>query len=167
MVRSAFGEIESGGQTPFRTVTRRDVRIQYNKAAVDALYAGVADGVIELLEGIRDDAVANAPRDPEKAAERGVPMMADTGRVAVYALGKLVSGTGERTASGNKPRGAKTPADQVVGFVMFDAPISHFAELGTVKEVAHPFLLPAWNRGIPGAEKVLVPAMGKRARAVR
>jgi hypothetical protein len=167
MAKSAFGEVITGPGTTFRTVTRREVKIQYNKAAVDALYAGVADGVIELLGTIRDDAVTHAPRDAEKAAKRGVPMMADTARVAVYVAGKLVSGTGERTAAGNKPKGAKTPADQVVGFVMFDSPIAHFAELGTVKEVARPFLLPAFNRGIPGAEKVLIPAMGKRLGAVR
>jgi hypothetical protein len=162
MAKSAFGEVITGPGTTFRTVTRRGVKIQYNKAAVDALYAGVADGVIELCETVRDDAAANAPRDPEIAAERGVPMMADTGRVAVYAMGKLVSGTGERTAAGNKPHGAATPADQVVGFVMFDSPIAHFAELGTVKEVAHPFLLPAFNRAVPGAESVLIPAIGRR-----
>lgn len=165
MVKSAFGEVITGPGTTFRTVTRRDVKIQYNRAVVDALYAGVVDGVVELLTTIRDDAVASAPRDPATAAKRGVPMMADTARVAVYAMGKLVSGTGERTAAGNKPKGAKTPADQVVGFVMFDSPLSHFAELGTVKEVARPFLTPAFNRSIGGLAGVVVPAMGKRVRA--
>jgi hypothetical protein len=167
MAKSAFGEVESGSLTAFRTVTRREGKIVYAKAAVDALYAGVTDGVIELLETIRDEAVANAPRDPETAAERGVPMMADTARVAVYAMGKLVSGTGERTAAGNKPKGAKTPADQIVGFVMFDSPIAHFAELGTIREVARPFLLPSFNRHIADAGKCVLPAIAKRLAAVR
>jgi len=166
MAKSAFGEVITGPGTTFRTVTRRNVKIQYNKAAVDALYAGVADGVIELLTAVRDDAVARAPRDPETAARRGVPMMADTARVAVYAAGKLVSGTGERTASGNKPKGAKTPADQIVGFVMFDSPISHFAELGTIKEVARPFLLPAFSAHIQDAARCVLPAIRKRMSAV-
>jgi hypothetical protein len=166
MAKSAFGEVITGPGTTFRTVTRREVKIQYSKAAVDALYAGVVDGVSEVLTTIRDDAVAHAPRDPEKAAERGVPMMADTARVAVYAMGKLVSGTGERTAAGNKPKGAKTPADQVVGFVMFDSPLSHFAELGTIKEVARPFLLPAFGRHIQDAGRCVLPAIRKRISAV-
>ena len=167
MAKSAFGEVVKAPGATFRTVQRREVKIQYNRAAVDALYGGVVDGVIELLQTVRDDFAANAPRDAEIAAKRGVPMMADMGRVAVYVGGKLVAGTGERTAAGNKPRGAKTPADQVVGFVMVDSPIAHFAELGTVNEIARPTLLPAFNRRLPGAEKVLVPAMGKRLRAAR
>jgi len=167
MVKSAFGEVIASPGTTFRTVVRRESKIVWNKAAVDALYAGMTDAMDEKMGQIRDDAAAHAPRDPETARARGVPMMADTARVAVYAMGKLVSGTGERTASGNKPRGAKTPADQVVGFVMFDSPISHFAELGTIHEVARPFLIPAFNRNIGGLAGIVVPAMGKRVRAVR
>lgn len=165
--KSAFGEVVKGTGATFRTVNRRETKIVWNRAALDALTQGMADGLGELLGQVRDDYAANAPRDPETAAERGVPMMADMARVAVYAGGKLVSGTGERTAAGNKPKGAKTPADQVVGFVMVDSPIAHFSELGTIKQIAHPTLLPAFNRRIPGAEAVIVPAMGKRVRAVR
>jgi hypothetical protein len=167
MAKSAFGEVVPASGTAFRTVQRREAKIVWNRAMRDEMALGLADGLSEILTAVRDDASAHARRDPATAAGRGVPMMADTGRVAVYAGGKLVEGTGERTASGNKPRGARTPADQVVGFVMFDSPISHFEELGTVKETAHPFLLPAFNRGLPGAESVLVPAMGKRARSGR
>ncbi len=166
MVKSAFGEVELGSGSTFRTVTRRETKIVWNLAAVNALYAGVADGVIELLGQVRDDYAANAPRDPETAAERGVPMMADMGRVAVYVAGKLVSGTGERTAAGNKPKGAKTPADQVVGFVMVDSPIAHFAELGTIHEAARPTLLPAFNRHIQDASKCILPSISKRIAAV-
>ncbi len=166
MAKSAFGEVITGPSTTFRTVTRRETKIVYNRAAVDALYAGAVEGVDELCTTIRDDAVAHAPRDAAKAAERGVPMMADTARVAVYAMGKLVSGTGERTASGNKPKGAATPADQIVGFVMFDSPIAHFAELGTIKEVARPFLLPAFSAHIADAAKCVLPAISRRVNAV-
>jgi hypothetical protein len=164
MAGSAFGEVERGGSAAFRTVERRGAKIVWNRQALDELTAGMADGLEEVLVGVRDDAAASAPRDPEKAAGRGVPMMADTGRVAVYAAGKLVSGTAERSASGNKPRGARTPADQVVGFVMFDSPISHFAEEGTVKERARPFLLPAFNRGVGGIPPAVLGGMTTRAR---
>jgi hypothetical protein len=166
MATSAFGEVVKAPGTTFRTVTRREVTIAYNRAAVDALYAGVVDGVEEMLEQVRDDYAANAPRDPETAAERGVPMMADMGRVAVYAAGKLVAGTGERTAAGNKPKGAATPADQVVGFVMVDSPIAHFAELGTIHEVARPTLLPSFNRHIQDASKCILPSISRRIAAV-
>lgn len=147
-------------------LARRGAQIVWNKAAVDALYAGMADALIEIGGRVIDDASAHAPRDPATAAKRGVPMMADTGYVSVWALGKLVSGSAEVAASKNKPRGLKVPADQVVMVAAFSSPISHFAELGTIKEIARPFLLPAFNRGLPGAESVIVPAMGKRVKAV-
>jgi hypothetical protein len=172
MVKSAFGEVIAGPGTTFRTVTRREVKIQYNLAAVNALYAGVTDGVTEVLTTIRDDASARARvelhplEDAALRAKRGDPMIADTARVAVYAMGKLVSGTGKRTAAGNKPKGAKTPADQVVGFVMFDSWIAHFKELGTIKEIARPFLLPAWNAHIQDAARCVLPAIRKRINAV-
>jgi hypothetical protein len=150
-----------------RLIGRRQAKIVWNKSALDAMYAGMADGLIEIGERIIADARDTAPRDPEAARVRGVPMMADTGFISVWGQGKLVHGSAQVAASKNKPRGVRTPKDQVVLVAAFASPIAHFNELGTVKMVAHPFLLPAFNRGVPGAEKVLVPAVGKRVRAVR
>jgi len=168
---SAFGEVVSGSGTSYRTSELRRSRIEWNRAALDAMTLGMADAVQEVCYRIMDAAAARAPRDDAAARERGVPMMADTGRVAVYAGGVnksgkaaalLVSGTAERTQAGNKPRGARTPADQVVGFVMFDSPISHLVELGTVKMNARPFLTPAFNASVSGIAEIVTPAMGKR-----
>ncbi len=172
MAKSAFGEVEAGSQTPFRTVTRRNVKIQYNYAAVNALYAGVADGVIELCATIRDEASATARRelwpaeDAALRAKRGSGLMADTAWSSCWAMGKLVSGTGEKMASQNKPKGAKTPADQVVGFVAFSSSLAHLKELGTIKEPARPFLLPAFEAHIQDASKCVLPAIRKRINAV-
>jgi len=149
----------------------RQARIVWNRDAVGAIVLGMADGVEQVMDAILADAEANAPEDAEAAAARGAPMLKDTGRVAVYAGGVnksgkaaslLVSGTTERTQAKNKPRGAKTPVDQVVGFVMFDSPLAHLQELGTVKMVAHPFLLPAFNAHVGGLAGIVVPAIGKR-----
>jgi len=145
-----------------RVLQNRANRVVFNKAAVDALYAGMADALIELGPQIIAEASANAPRDPEKAAERGVPQMADTGNFVVYGLGKKVGGDPGGTG---KPRSMKTPPDQVVLGVWFASPLAHLQELGTVKMPAHPFLLPAFNRLVPGAEDAIVPAMGKRVAA--
>jgi hypothetical protein len=149
----------------------RKARIAWNREAVGAITLGMADAVEQVMATILADATASAPRDAATAAARGVPMMADTGRIAVYAGGVnksgkqaalLVSGTTERTQAGNKPKGAKTPLDQVVGFVMFDSPLSHLQELGTVKMNAHPFLIPAFNRHVGGLASIIPPAVGKR-----
>lgn len=156
-----------------KLLARRGAQVVMNKAAFDALHQGAADGLIELGAQIIADASkgpggsgVGSLRDPEAAAERGVPMMLDTGYTSVWALGKLVSGSTAVAASKNKPKGMKTPKDQVVLVAAFSSPLSHFAERGTVNEVARPFLLPAFSRGVPGAAKFVVPAMGKRVRAV-
>jgi len=156
-----------------KLIARREAKIVMNKAAVDALQMGMADGLIMLGKEIIADASqgpggsgVGSLRDPKKAAERGTPMMLDTGYCSVWAMGKLVFGSAQVAASKNKPRGFKTPKDQVVLVTAFASPLSHFAEQGTVNEIARPFLLPAFNRGVPGAAKFVVPAMGKRIRAV-
>jgi hypothetical protein len=154
-----------------RQIGLRQARIVWNRAAVGAITLGMADAVQQVMEAILADASASAPRDAEAAAKRGVPMLKDTGSVSVFAGGVnksgkaasvLVSGTAERTQAGNKPRGAKTPVDQVVGFVMFGSPLAHLLELGTVKMNAHPFLIPAFNRNVGGLAGIVVPAIGKR-----
>ena len=156
-----------------RTIANRAAKIVYNKAAVDALQMGLADGLIQLGNEILADASrgpggsgVGSLRDPAKAAERGVPMMLDTGLVSVWALGKLVSGSTDVAAAKNKPKGAKTPKDQAVMFVGFSSPLSHFAELGTIKEPARPFLLPAFGRHVQDADKWVLPAIRKRVNAV-
>ena len=149
----------------------RQARIVWNREAVGAITLGMADAMQQLMEAIVADASASAPKDAAAAAARGVPMLKDTGRVAVFAGGVnksgkaaslLMSGTTERTQAGNKPRGARTPVDQVVGFAMFDSPLAHLQELGTVKMVAHPFLIPAFNRHVSGLAGIVKPAIGKR-----
>jgi hypothetical protein len=126
-----------------KLIARREAKIVLNRAGFDALYAGMADGLRELGEHIVADASDRAPRDPAIAEKRGVPMMADTGYVSVWAQGKLVHGSAQVAASKNKPRGVRVPADQAVVVVAFASPIAHLQELGTVKMAAHPFLTPA------------------------
>jgi hypothetical protein len=154
-----------------KVIGLRQSRIVWNREAVGAMVLGMADAVEQVMTAIIEDASASAPRDAEIAAKRGVPMLKDTGRIAVYAGGVnksgkaaslLVSGTTARTQAGNKPKGARTPVDQVVGFAMFDTPIAHLLELGTVKMNARPFLLPAFNRNVSGLAGIVEPAMGKR-----
>lgn len=143
-----------------RVLQNRAARVVLNKAALDAVVVGMADGLLEMGEAILADAVAHAPRDPEAAAKRGVPMMADTGHVVVLGLGKKVGGDGD------KPSRVKAPKDQAIVIVYFSSPLAHFAELGTVKERARPFLLPAFGRGLPGASRFVLPSIAARVRAV-
>lgn len=143
-----------------RTIANRKARVVMNRAALDDLQRGMADGLLKVGERIIADARDNAPRDPETAERRGVPMMADTGHVVVYALGKKVGGDEGNTG---KPRAMKTPKDQVVLGVWFSSPLSHFAELGTIKQQAQPFLTPAIMANVGDAGPYVLAGMARRA----
>ena len=147
-------------------LAKRGAQIVMNKDAVDALYAGMADGLVELGERIIADARASAPRDPTTAAARGVPMMADTGSVSVWGpvngKSSLLHGSAQVAAGKNKPKGLKVPVDQVVMVAAFASPLSHFAELGTIKEPARPFLTPALMSNIGNAGEYVKGAMSRR-----
>lgn len=147
-----------------RTIANRKARVVMNRAALDELQLAMADGLLALGEQIIAEARDNAPRDPEAAARRGVPMMADTGNLVVYALGKKVGGDDGGTG---KPRGMKTPKDQAVLGVWFSSPLSHFHELGTIKMRAHPFLTPALARNLgdvgPYVRKAMTARAGRQA----
>ena len=57
----------------------------------------------------------------------------------------------------------KTPKDQAVLGVWFSSPLSHFAELGTIKERARPFLTPALARNLGDVGPYVRKAMAARA----
>lgn len=142
-------------------------RVVMNRAALDAMALGLADGLLAMGTAILEDAVAHAPHDEEKAAERGVAPMRETGGVYVEVNGRKVGGNGNKPPSRTRStrmggyRSVKGAASMAVGF---GSPIAHFAELGTVKENARPFLTPAFDRGLPGASDFVLPAVGKRLR---
>jgi hypothetical protein len=157
----------SPDQPSAKLVARRSAKIVMNKAAVDVLYAGIADGLIGLGERIIEDARSLAPHDEEAAASRGVPMMRDTGFVTVWGpvegKSRLLHGSAEVAASKNKPRGVRTPPGQVVMIAAFASPIAHLQELGTVKMQAHPFLTPAMMANVADAGPYVKGAMSRYA----
>jgi hypothetical protein len=137
-----------------RTIANRKARVVMNRAALDEMQLAMADGLLTLGQRIIAGAQDRARQElfPEEdaalRAKRGVPMMADTGHSAVWALGKKVGGEEGEIA---KPRGLKTPANEAVLAVWFSSPLSHFREYGTIKEPARPFLTPELMADIPNA----------------
>ena len=129
-----------------KVLANRAAKVVLNRAAFDQITLAVADGLYELGLKVIADAAAKAPRDPEKAAERGVPMMADTGHVVAFVNGKRIAGD-----VGRKPRGAKVgPGISIIAG--FGSPLAHLIEGGTIKMRARPFLTPAMMADLPGAE---------------
>jgi hypothetical protein len=159
-------------------------RVVKNRAAFDpdngALVLALADGLLKAGEEIRADAYAHAPFDPEHEAHsvahgrgRGQsyeaslkggpkdPHLRDTDHVGVWVNGRKVGG------GANKPKSLRMPKGQVVMAVGFGDPLAHLYELGTIRPGSHrPFLLPAFDRGIPGTSKYIAPAIAARLRAI-
>ena len=164
-----------------KVAANRLAKVVMNRAALDDAVLGMADALLAVGQQVIDDAAANAPRDPGTAQKRGVPMMADTGVLGVWAAGKKVGGgmvgkprvttvIESRSIPGtfrSVRRVASTPRDEAVLFVGFASPIAHFVELGTVKMLARPFLTPALSRNLPGLSETIEPAIGKRVKASR
>lgn len=145
-----------------KLLARRGASIQMNKAGVDALYAGMADGLIELGDKIIGDAVSTMRPGHLDAPPYGEGLI-KSGFVTVWGQGKLVHGSAQVAASKNKPRGLKVPKDQVVMIAAFASPLAHLHELGTVKMPARPFLTPALMANIGNAGPYVSGAMSRRA----
>ncbi len=146
-----------------KLIARRAAKIVMNKAAIDALYAGMADGLIELGNKIIADASERAPKDAAAAAARGVPMLNDTGHISVWGQGKLVYGSSQVAAAKNRPRGVRAAKDEIIMIAAFGSPIAHLQELGTIKMPAHPFLTPALMANISNAGPYVTGAMSRYA----
>jgi len=137
----------------------RAARVEMNRKALADAQLGLADVLLALGTKIMGEAAAAAPRDPARAAKRGVRMMADTGHVLVYAGGKKVGG--EEGGTG-KPRSMRTRKDEVVLGMWFSSPLAHLIELGTAKHAAQPFFTPAVMRNIGDVGQYVDAAMAGR-----
>ena len=160
-----------------KVLANRKAKVVMNRAALDAAVLGMADALLVVGENVLADAIIGAPSDP--ARTHGVHL-SETGALGVWAAGKKIGGNmvgkprvtkviENREIPGtyrSVRRVAPTPQDQAVLFVGFAAWWAHFAELGTIREVARPFLIPALNRNLGTlGTSLVVPAMGKRIRA--
>lgn len=134
-------------------MARKNNRLVLNRAALDAITLGLADGLLALA-----DAVIAATKVPD-APVLGAGLIESGGTVA-YVLGKKVGG------SAAKPTAMKvrTMGVAVAGGFPFPA---RFAELGTVNQPARPFLTPALMATVPDAAPFIKATVAERLRAVR
>ena len=134
-------------------MARRNNRLVLNRAALDAITLGLADGLLALA-----DAVIAATKVPD-APVLGAGLIEAGGTVA-YVLGKKVGGAAAKpTAMKGRKMGVA-----VAGGFPFPA---RFAELGTVNQPARPFLTPALLATVPDAAPFIKAKVAERLRAVR
>ena len=146
---------------------RGQARIILNRAALDAVTLGVADGLLALADAVI--AAAKPPDEPAGSSaaaranltEGGTPRpeLAMTGGTVAYVLGKKVGGTAA------KPRAMRVKSMGVSIAGGFGFP-GHFAEFGTIHEPARPFLTPALMATLPDAEPFVRAAVAKRLASV-
>lgn len=134
-------------------MARKNNRVVLNRAALDAITLGMADGLLAVA-----DAVIAATKVPD-APVLGAGLIEQGGTVA-YVAGKKVGGT----ATKPKAMKVKTMGVAVAGGFPFPA---RFAELGTVNQPARPFLTPALMTTVPDAAPYIRAKVAERLRAVR
>jgi hypothetical protein len=110
---------------------KTSVRVETNRAALDAAWLAVADGLLAVGEAIVDEA------HPPDAPPYGQGLV-NRGAAGVWVNGKKVGGEAA------KPRGIRVKQYPIVGVAGFGFP-ARFQEMGTVHQPARPFLTPAAN----------------------
>ena len=134
-------------------MARKNNRVTLNRAALDAITLGMADGLLALA-----DAVIAATKVPDAPA-LGVGLIEAGGTVA-YVLGKKVGGAAK------KPTAMKVRKLGVAVAGGFGFP-ARFQELGTINQPARPFLTPALMATVPDAGPFIRAATAKRLAALR
>lgn len=142
----------------------RRSRTEINRAALDEVEAGLADGVFDIARAIVRVAESRAP----DATPYGEGLV-DRGGAALWVRGKKThestTGDGRRV---DKPRSLRVrTAGTIVGAAGFGFP-AMFQEFGTVHHGAQPFFTPAVAEVIGSDAKViLTAAMERRLRGER
>lgn len=140
-------------------------RVQINRAALDEIEGGLADGVFGIVSAIAMRASERAP-DATPYGEGLVDKIGGAVWVRGRKVAEMTTGGGGRA---NKPRALtlKSAGAVIVGFVGAGFP-GLFNELGTVRMRAQPFLTPAALEILGSAAQVILSAaMQRRLRGER
>jgi hypothetical protein len=140
-------------------------RVVLNRAALDAVTLGEADGLYELAKAIVLDAAAHAPDSPFDPYPLGEGLPKQGGALG-YALGQKINGFSQRGSQPKKPRAAR--AATRMGLIVlggFGFP-GRLAERGTLRTRPEPFLTPALVRGVPRAAPYIARGVAARLRKV-
>lgn len=143
----------------------RRSRVEINRAALDEVMGGLADGVSEISSRILLHAALRAPDAPVK----GEGLVRRNAAITFVGKKRVFQRRGDGgTGTVRKPRGSTGLREgQVYGIVGFGFP-GMFQELGTVNHAAQPFLTPAAAQVVGSeAHVALSTAMQRRLRGER
>lgn len=132
----------------------RRSRVELNRAALDTIRGGLADGVHDLAKAVLAEAQRRAPDAPPY----GEGLVA-SGGAATWTDGRK---THETEAGVERPRGMRTGQGRITAAVGFTFP-GRFQETGTSRHAAQPFVTPAAAEVLGSdAQIILSKAMGRR-----
>jgi hypothetical protein len=150
-------------------VAKVNARVVLNRAALDAVTLGLADGLFDVARQIVTTARPPSDVETETPAEhreetRRSPLVRNGGAIA-WVSGRKIAGFSLDGRAPKKPREVRTPRGQIVAVAGFGFP-GRFTEFGTIHETPHPFLSPAIAETLPEAVPVLRAAMQTRLAGV-
>ena len=143
--------------------TGRRSRVEVNRAALDEVNRGLADGIFDLARAVAVVASNDAPDSPYEPypTGKGLP---EQGGALVYVGGKRTHeySTGH-PGRPNLPRGigVRKRIGEITGIVGFGFP-AMFNELGTVKMHAQPFVTPAASDVVGSQARVILSSAMER-----
>jgi hypothetical protein len=140
-------------------------RVEINRAALDEIELGLADGVFGIVSAIATRASERAP-DATPYGEGLVDKIGGAVWVRARKVAEMTTGSDGRA---DKPRGLtlKSAGAAIVGFVGAGFP-GLFNELGTVRMSAQPFLTPSAMEVLGSqAQIILSSAMARRLQGLR
>lgn len=147
-------------------------RVVVNRAALDAITLGLADGMQAIGERIvknarppSDVGSETAAEAEEEQAEKRPPLVKNGG-AATWVNGRKVAGFGLDGKQPGKPRSAKLAKPGITMIAGFGFP-GRFQEFGTIRQGAQPFLSPAIAEELPGADPILSENLKRRLAGVR
>lgn len=141
---------------------RPSVKVVLHRETIDAVTLGAIDGLFALAKDVVLEAAAHAPDSPYDPYPIGEGLPKQGGALA-YAKGGKIAGWSQRGPQPAKPR-ALRETSRASGFTVaggFGFP-AHFAELGTIREPARPFLTPALMAKLPEAEPYIAQGVRRR-----
>lgn len=129
-------------------MAKPSARVVLNRAKFDGTIAlAVGDGLMEVGRTVVELAAENAPDSPYDPFPTGEGLPKQGG-VIVMVHGQKIAGWSQRGTQPKLPRAARGMKQGVVAIVGFGFP-ARFAEMGTIRTPAKPFLTPARDQVKP------------------
>lgn len=138
---------------------KASARVVLNRKALTEFGVIIAEGVEEVARTIVEVA------DPPDATPWGEGLVTRGGWL-VYLGPKKIGGGGQDGRQPKKPRAFRVQGSDVIQAIAGWGFPGRFQEMGTVHHAAQPFAMPAADRVVPHAARIMGPVVGPKLRGI-